>query len=116
MRRLGPRELNVDLFATSEVREFLERVKPKENPKMKKSGSGLGSYAKPVKASGGMKLLRLLTQRNKETLAGEHCIAASISSICIRKQLPKNVPCLSEDAIRFKNGTMSTLGSSVISM
>lgn len=32
--------------------EFLERVKPKENPKMKKSGSGLGSYAKPVEASG----------------------------------------------------------------
>lgn len=32
--------------------EFLERVKPKENLKMKNSGSGLGSYAKPVEASG----------------------------------------------------------------
>lgn len=52
MRRLEPRVLSVDLFATAEVREFLERVKPKENPKMKKSGSELGSYAKPVEASG----------------------------------------------------------------
>lgn len=52
MRRLGPRVLNVDLFAAAEARECLERVKPKENIKMKKSGTGLGSYAKPVEASG----------------------------------------------------------------
>lgn len=70
--------MNVNLFATVEVKGLLGRVKPKENLKMKNSGLRLGSYAKPVEASG-LILLRLLTEfRNKETLAGdEHCIAAA---------------------------------------
>lgn len=89
------------------------RVKPKENLKTKNSGLGLGttlSLSKLVECD--------ICGSSLSFGIKEHWLvdSASISSIYIRKQLPKNSLCLSGDDICFKKATMSTLGSSVISM